>query len=177
MPKRRRRNNAEGQDSFLDILFNVIGILVLIVAFAALSSATTSQVQEVYLGVKGETQKQMLNIICAKNRCIQLDQDDQQLMERNFSIRIQGRAKLITPRAEAADWMSLEQITKGNSLDSYLDNKPAKVYNISMLIYQDSFQVAAAVETIGRKRNYQFRHVFFETGEPISIGISKAYVN
>ena len=73
MPRRIRRANTEGQDSFLDILFNVIGILVLIVAFAALASATTSQVQKIYMGVKSETQKKMLNIICAKNRCIQLD--------------------------------------------------------------------------------------------------------
>ncbi len=177
MPRRRKRDNAEGQDAFLDILFNVIGILVLIVAFAAISSATTSQVQEVYLGVKSETKKQMLNIICTKNRCIQLDQDDQAQMEKNFSIRVEGRSKSLTPITSASGWMSLEQITKRNSLQSYLENKSAKVYNISMLIYQDSFQVAAAVETIGRKQGYQFRHVFFENGEPISIGISKAYVN
>lgn len=177
MPRRRSRDNTEGQDAFLDILFNVIGILVLIVAFAAISSATTSQVQEVYLGVKSETQKQMLNIICAKNKCIPLDQNNDKVMEENFSIRVENRSKSLTPMTESSGWMSLEQITRGNSLKSYLQSNTSEVYNISMLIYQDSFQVAAAVETIGRKQGYQFRHVFFENGEPISIGISKAYVN
>ena len=177
MPRRIRRNNVEGQDAFLDILFNVIGILVLIVAFAALSSATTSQVQEVYLGVKGETKKQMLNIICANSQCIHLDQNNQTQMERNFSVRIEGNTKSIKPMADAPDWMSLKQITQEKSLDSYLITYSPKVYNISMLIYQDSFQVATAVENIGREKGYKFRHVFFENDESISIGISKAYVN
>jgi len=177
MPRRIRRANTEGQDSFLDILFNVIGILVLIVAFAALASATTSQVQKIYMGVKSETQKKMLNIICAKNRCIQLDQDDQIQMETSFAIQLEARRKLITPRTGTDGWSSLEEITKKNALDKYFVVKPSKEYDVSMLIYQDSFQVAAAVEAIGREKGYSFRHVFFENGEPISIERQQVYVN
>ena len=169
MPRRVRRDNTEGQDAFLDILFNVIGILVLIVAFAALASATTSQIQNVYMGVKGETQKEMLNIVCAKNSCVQLDREDQRQMERNFAVRIEGKRKMLTPMAGASGWHSLKEITKENALDKYFAINPAEVYDISMLIYHDSFQAAAAVESIGRQRGYNFRHVFFEKGEPISI--------
>jgi len=177
MPRRVSRANTEGQDAFLDILFNIIGIMVLIVAFAALASATTSQVQNVYMGVKGETQKKMLNIICSDNRCVQLDHNDQKQIDNNFSVRIEGIRRLISPLTGADGWISLDEIINENALEEYFVIKAPEVYDISMLIYQNSFQIAARVEEIGRKRGYSFRHVFFEDGEPISIERQKVYVN
>lgn len=177
MPKRLHRENSEGQDSFLDILFNVIGILVLIVAFAALASTSTTQVQKVYMGIKSESEKEMLNIICAKNRCTQLDQEDRQQMEQNFAIRLEGRKELLSPLSGAEGWVSLEAISSGGALDKYFVLKPPEEYDISLLIYQDSFQTAARVESIGRAWGYGFRHVFFEDGEAISIERRRVYVN
>lgn len=177
MPRRIRRENTEGQDSFLDILFNVIGILVLIVAFAALASTSTSQVQKVFMGIKGESEKKMMNIICAENRCTQLDQEDQQLMENNFAIRLEGRKQLLSPLVGAEGWISLEAISSKGALEKYFVLNPSEEYDISLLVYQDSFQVAARVESIGRARGYGFRHVFFENGEAISIERRRVYVN
>ncbi len=53
MAKKAKYKGDDGMDAFLDVLFNVIGILVLIVAFAALQSLETKIVREAYLGVKG----------------------------------------------------------------------------------------------------------------------------
>jgi len=50
MAKKAKYKGDDGMDAFLDVLFNVIGILVLIVAFAALQSLETKIVREAYQG-------------------------------------------------------------------------------------------------------------------------------
>jgi len=60
-------------DYFLDIMFNVVGIMVLIVAFAAIASTTTRQITRVEIGIKQKTEKEQINIICCGNRAVYLD--------------------------------------------------------------------------------------------------------
>jgi len=178
MPKRRKYKGDDGMDAFLDVLFNVIGILVLIVAFAALQSLETNVVREAYLGVKASDKKKLLTIICAKRKCIELEQTDDIKMAENFYITIsKDRHRSVKPKISGKDWMGYVDISQKGSLKEIFEKKPAKLYNVSLLIYEDSFNTAGVVEVRGRKEGYKFRHVFFTKDEPISIGMATTYVN
>jgi hypothetical protein len=73
--------------------------------------------------------------------------------------------------------MGYVDISQKGSLKEIFEKKPAKLYNVSLLIYEDSFNTAGVVEVRGRKEGYKFRHVFFTKDEPISIGMATTYVN
>jgi hypothetical protein len=175
--KKAKYKGDDGMDAFLDVLFNVIGILVLIVAFAALQSLETKVVREAYLGVKGSDNKMLLTIICAQRHCIELEQTDDEKMKENFFITIKNKHRSVKPNTIGKDWVTYVEITQKDALNKIFAKKPARLYNISLLVYHDSFSAAGAVEIRGRKKGYKFRHLFFSEDEPISIGMSTTYVN
>ncbi|HIF47666.1 hypothetical protein [Candidatus Thioglobus sp.] len=177
MAKKAKYKGDDGMDAFLDVLFNVIGILVLIVAFAALQSLETNVVREAYLGVKASDKKKLITIICAKRSCVELDQKDHVKMAENFHITIKNKFRSVKPKLSGKDWMSYVDIANKGALNEFFEKKSATLYNVSLLIYEDSFNTAGVVEVRGRKKGYKFRHLFFTKDEPISIGMSTTYVN
>lgn len=163
-------------DSFLDIMFNVVGIMVLVVAFAAVASTTTRQITHVEIAVKQETGKEQINIICCGNRAVYLDRKNTDNMEKYFSVRLEGHSMLLTPKKGLQEWMAFEEISQDkNRFTDLLDNKESENHGISLLIYQNSFTIASRLESIGRKRGYNFRHVFLEMHEPLEFSRQKAY--
>ena len=163
-------------DSFLDIMFNVVGIMVLVVAFAAVASTTTRQIERVEIGVKHEATKEQINIICCGKRAIYLDRQDTEEMEKYFSIRSQGRSMALIPKKGLEGWITSRQLSQDqNRFTTLLNTKGEDKYSISLLIYQNSFTIASKIESIGRKRGYIFRHVFLEMDEPMTFSKQKAY--
>lgn len=176
MARRRHKNLSVDMDSFLDIMFNVAGIMVLIVAFAAIASTTTRQITRVEIGIKQETGKKQINIICCGNRAVYLDRKNTDDMEKYFSVRLEGHSMLLTPKKGLQGWMTFKEISQDkNRFTSLLDKKGAENHGISLLIYQNSFAIAFRLESIGRKREYNFRHVFLEMHEPLEFSRQKAY--
>ena len=163
-------------DIFLDLLFNVVGILVLIVALAAVVSTTTRQVKCVKLSVVKQTEKKQINIICCSNRAVYLDREDIDGMERHFSVRQEGNAELLTPEPGFPDWMTFKELSQDkNRFADLLDRNPPENCDLSLLIYQDSFAMAGRLEEIAAKRGYSFRRVFLEMREPLEFRKQKAY--
>ena len=163
-------------DSFLDIMFNIVGIMVLIVAFAAIASTATRLVTRVELTAKQKAEKEQINIICCGNRAVYLDRKNIDDMERYFSVRLKGHSMLLTPKKGLPGWITFKEIFRDkNRFTDILDEKESENHDISLLIYQNSFAIALSLETIGRKKGYSFRHVFLEMHEPLEFGRQKAY--
>ena len=177
MAKRAKYKGDDGMDAFLDVLFNVIGILVLIVAFAALQSLETKIVREAYLGVKSSDPREMINIVCADNKCAQITKKNQKSGNENFKVIIKNRYKSIKPTTDGKGWMTYKQISENNELKRVFRKHPPEKYNITLLIYPEGFNLASVLESKGRRAGYRFRHLFFNNGEAISVGMSTTYVN
>ncbi len=180
MAKRKRGGlKSESTDSFLDLLFNVIGILVLIVAFAAIASVTTTQVRGISLAAKsGTAAKQQINIVCNGGRAIYADYNDQDGLQEYFAMRRENRRYFLTPKQGWPSWWQAEQIVKPDGpLEKVFQQYPSSQYDISLLIFQDSFTIASRIETLGRNQGYAFRHVFFKTGEALEFSRQKITVN
>ncbi len=177
MAKKAKYKGDDGMDAFLDVLFNVIGILVLIVAFAALQSLETKIVREAYLGVKGDDPREMINIVCEDRKCAMITKKNQKAGNENFKVIIKNRYKSIKPTTDGKGWMTYDQITRKAELNKIFKKYPSKKYNISLLIYPGGFSIASTLESKGRKKGYKFRHLFFNKNENISVGMSKSYVN
>jgi hypothetical protein len=177
MAKKAKYKGDDGMDAFLDVLFNVIGILVLIVAFAALQSLETKVVREAYLGVKGSDPREMVNIVCENRKCAMITKKNQKAGNENFKVVIKNRYKSIKPTTEGKGWFTLEQIARKKELQRILRKYPPEKYNISLLIYPDGFLIASVMETRGRRAGYRFRHLFFNKDENISVGMARTYVN
>lgn len=177
MAKRKKYKGDDGMDAFLDVLFNVIGILVLIVAFAALQSLESKIVREAYLGVKGDDPRKMMNLVCEDRKCALITQKNQKAGNENFKVIVENRYKFIVPNTTGKGWMSYKQITKEGGLKKLLEEYPSDKFNISLLIYPDGFSIASTVETKARRAGYKIRHLFFNKDEKISVGMSKTYVN
>ena len=97
-------------------------------------------------------------------------------MEKYFSVRLEGHSMLLTPKKGLQGWMTFKEISQDkNRFTSLLDKKGAENHGISLLIYQNSFAIAFRLESIGRKREYNFRHVFLEMHEPLEFSRQKAY--
>jgi hypothetical protein len=177
MAKKAKYKGDDGMDAFLDVLFNVIGILVLIVAFAALQSLDTKIVREAYLGVKSSDPKEMINIVCSNRKCALITKKNQKSGNENFKVIIKNRYKSIKPTTEGKGWMTYKQITESSELKEVFREHPPEKYNITLLIYPGGFTLASVLESKGRRTGYRFRHLFFNDGETISVGMSKTYVN
>jgi len=177
MAKKAKYKGDDGMDAFLDVLFNVIGILVLIVAFAALQSLETKIVKEAYLGVKGDDPREMINIVCDNRKCAMITKKNQKAGNEDFKVIIKNRYKSIKPTTDGKGWMTIGQIVKGTKLKDIIRKYPPEKYNVSLLIYPKGFSIATTMETLGRRAGYRFRHLFFNDGENISVGMAKTYVN
>ena len=177
MAKKAKYQGDDGMDAFLDVLFSVIGILVLIVAFAALQSLDTKVVKEAYLGVKITDPKEMINIVCADRKCAMITKKNQKAGNEDFKVIIKNRYKSIKPTTDGKGWMTYGQLARQNKLKEISREYPSEKYNISLLIYPDGFSIAAILESKARRAGYKFRHLFFNENENISIGMSKSYVN
>ncbi|MCS5588576.1 MAG: hypothetical protein NZ824_01265 [Candidatus Thioglobus sp.] len=177
MAKRAKYQGDDGMDAFLDVLFNVIGILVLIVAFAALQSLETKIVREAYLGVKSTDPKEMINIVCENRKCAMITKKNQKAGNENFKVIIKNRHKSIKPTTDGKGWMTYSQLASENKLKKIARKYPSEKYNISLLIYPDGFSIAAILESKARRAGYKFRHLFFNKNENIAVGMSKTYVN
>ena len=177
MAKKAKYKGDDGMDAFRDVLFNVIGILVLIVAFAALQSLETKIVKEAFLGVKGSDPRKMINVVCAEQKCALISKKNQKSGNENFKVILKDRYKFIKPSTEGKGWMSFGQIAKDNQLQEIFRKNPPEQYNITLLIYPEGFTLAAVLESKGRNAGYRFRHLFFNKGEMISVGMSQSYVN
>ena len=177
MAKRAKYKGDDGMDAFLDVLFNVIGILVLIVAFAALQSLETKIVREAYLGVKSSDPRDMLNIVCSDNKCAMITKKNQKSGNENFKVIIKNRYKSIKPTTDGEGWMTYKQIAESGKIQKLFREYPSEKYNITLLIYPNGFNLASVLESKGRRAGYRFRHLFFNDGETISVGMSKTYVN
>jgi hypothetical protein len=73
--------------------------------------------------------------------------------------------------------MTYKQITESSELKEVFREHPPEKYNITLLIYPGGFTLASVLESKGRRTGYRFRHLFFNDGETISVGMSKTYVN
>ena len=179
MAKRKRGGlKSESTDSFLDLLFNVIGILVLIVAFAAIASVTTSQVRGISLAAKSSASKEQLNIVCNGGRCVHADYENQDELQKYFAMRMEQRRVFLTPKRGWPGWWREDDLKEEeNELLNLFINNPVEKYDISLLIFQDSFTIASRIETMGRNSGYAFRHVFFKTGETLEFSRQKITVN
>jgi len=177
MAKRKKYQGDDGMDAFLDVLFNVIGILVLIVAFAALQSLESKIVREAYLGVKGDDPRKMMNLVCENRKCALITQKNQKAGNENFKVIIENRYKFIKPNTDGKGWMTYKELTQKNGFKRLMREYPSDKFNISLLIYPDGFTVASSVETRARRAGYKIRHLFFNKEEKISVGMSKTYVN
>lgn len=180
MAKRKRGGlQSESTDSFLDLLFNVIGILVLIVAFAAIASVTTSQVRGISLAAKtSAAAKKQINIVCNGGRAIYADYEDQERLQDYFAIRMEGRRYFLSPKKGWPGWWTGDDVVDPEGgLVKLFQQYPARDYDISLLIYQDSFTIASRIETLGRNQGYAFRHVFFTTDETLEFSRQKITVN
>ena len=177
MAKKAKYKGDDGMDAFLDVLFNVIGILVLIVAFAALQSLETKIVREAFLGVKGSDPREMVNIVCAERKCAIITKKNQKSGNENFKVIIKNRYKSIKPTTKGKGWMTYKQIAESSELRKVFREHPSDKYNITLLIYPDGFTLASILESKGRRAGYRFRHLFFNKGETISVGMSTTYVN
>jgi hypothetical protein len=177
MAKKAKYKGDDGMDAFLDVLFNVIGILVLIVAFAALQSLDTKIVREAYLGVKSSDPKEMISIVCSDRKCALITKKNQKSGNEDFKVIIQNRYKSIKPTTEGKGWMTYKEIAESSKLQEVFRLHPPKKYNITLLIYPEGFTLASILESKGRRAGYRFRHLFFNKDETISVGMSKTYVN
>jgi hypothetical protein len=177
MAKKAKYQGDDGMDAFLDVLFNVIGILVLIVAFAALQSLETKIVKEAYLGVKSTDPKEMINIVCENRKCAMITKENQKAGNEDFKVIIENRYKSIRPTTDGKGWMTFGQLASKNKLKEIVRKYPSEKYNISLLIYPDGFSIAATLESKARRFGYRFRHLFFNKNENISVGMARTYVN
>jgi hypothetical protein len=178
MAKKAKYKGDDGMDAFLDVLFNVIGILVLIVAFAALQSLETKIVREAFLGVKSSDPREMVNIVCAERKCAIITKKNQKSGNENFKVIIKNRYKSIKPTTEGKGWMTYKQIaTDSRGLKKVFREHPSDKYNITLLIYPGGFNLASILESKGRRAGYRFRHLFFNKDETISVGMATTYVN
>lgn len=169
---------SDSMDSFLDLLFNVIGIMVLIVAFAAVASTTTTQVRGIVLAIKKEVKKKQINIVVSGNKAIYLDRDNSKEAAKYFAVRVEQNNLLLTPKENHPGWITFSEAQDpGNRYEEYLKDRPPEEYGISLLIYQDSFVMAARLESTGRLMGYEIRHVFLEEHETMEFRRKRIFGN